>query len=204
MNDEQGRAVAKFDVIARPLPMVMLTSVGMVLDRPLTFDEWSSGLGIGKGVRAFAWAAGDWLLYGEQAFPDRYEQGMNATGLSLGYLRNLVSLCSRVKRHIRNPNLSISHHQAVTSFNEHYQKKLLDLAEKNEWDRDTFRAFVAEVKANTEADPNVLVISPKKNKDDVVDQAKHVAFAWRNNASHTKIGMTLHQALQELEELLGE
>ncbi len=128
MNEEQGRAIAKFDVVARPLPMVMITPVGMVLDAPITFDQWATGLGIGKGVRAFAWAAGDWLLYGEQAFPDRYEQGMNATGLSLGYLRNLVSLCSRVKRHVRNPNLSIRHHQAITSFDEEWQTKLLNTA----------------------------------------------------------------------------
>ncbi len=71
-------------------------------------------------------------------------------------------------------------------------------------DSDTFRALGADVKACiTDPDAKVIVI-PKKSKDDIIDQAEHVAFAWRNNASHTKIGMTLHQALQELEELLGE
>lgn len=201
---EDDRAIAKVEVIARPLPMVQLTSVGLLLDRPLTYDEWASGLGIGKGQRAYAWAAGDWLVYGEREFPDRYSQAMDATGLSLGRLRNLASLCSRVSRHIRRPGLSLSHHESVASFNEQSQIMLLDTAEVMDLDRDAFRELVAGVKAGSEPDTDTIIISPKKSKDEIIDQAKHVAFAWRTNASHTKIGMTLHQALQELEDLLGE
>lgn len=204
MNDEAGRAIAKIEVVARPLPMVKLTSVGLLLDRPLTFDEWASGLGIGRGVRAYAWAAGDWLLYGERVFPDRYAQAMDATGLSLGYLRNLVSLCSRVPRHIRNPNLSIRHHQAITSFDEEWQKTLLDTAEAMDLDSDTFRELVAGVKAGADPDGEVIVI-PKKNKDAIIDQAKHVVLAWHGNQSYgSRIGMTLHEALEQLAEILGE
>lgn len=207
--DKDERAIAKVEVIARPLPMVALTSVGMLLDRPLTYDEWATGLGIGMGNRAYSWAAGDWLVYGEREFPDRYSQAMETTGLSLGYLRNLASLCSKIPRHLRNPRLSITHHQAVASFNHHYQKLLLDMAEKNEWDRDTFRSVIAEIKANTEADPNVVVITPKKSKDAIVDQAKHVVLAWRDNYGYGQSGsrevsMTLHEALEQLAEMIGE
>jgi hypothetical protein len=50
----------------------------------------------------------------------------------------------------------------------------------------------------------VTVITPaKKTREEIVKQAKHVAYAWRNNASGDKIGMTLHEALEQLVELTG-
>lgn len=199
----------ELEIVSRPSDFVRLTTVGMIVDRPLTLEEWADiGPGIGKGQRAFAWSAGDWLAYGEHNFPDKYSQAMDATDLSLGRLRNLKSMCDRVPQHVRNPNLSLSHHESVASFTPAYQKQLLDLAEKFTIDRDTFRQLIADIKDGAQipdGNGDQLVVNPPKvSKDDIVEQARHVAFAWRNNYSNNTVSMTLHESLEKLAELIGE
>ncbi len=210
---EDERAIALVETIAQPLPNVRITTVGLAIDSKIEFDDWANiGAGIGKGSRAFSLAAGDWLVYGEKNFPDRYSQAMDATQLSLGRLRNLASTCSRVSIETRMsvPLLSISHLESVASFPEQYQRQLLQLARDHEIDRDTFRKLTREVKNGVEPDNLELgqggqvVITPSTSTETIIEKAKHVAVAWSNNYSSSAIGMTLHQALVELAEILGE
>jgi len=204
------RAIIVPEVIALHQSGARITSIGLQVDadKPLSFEEWADiGPGIGKGQRAYSWAAGDWINYGIDKYPDMYTQAMDATGLSLGRLRNLKSLCDRVPHGVRNPNLTISHHESVSPFPIHYQKQLLDLAEKFSIDRDTFRELVNDIKdtldlEKLEASNGQLAIQKKKVTTDViVDRAKHVASAWRKGQG--QMNMTLHQALEDLANVLG-
>jgi len=200
------------ETIAQPLPNVHITTVGLVIDSEIKFDEWASiGPGIGKGSRAFSLAAGDWLAYGEKHFPDRYSQAMDTTELSLGRLRNLESTCSRVSIETRRsvPWKSISHLESVASFPEQYQRQLLQLAHDRDIDRDTFRKLTNEVRNgvhpdNLVEDDGAIVIMPDTSTKTIIEKARHVAIAWTNNSSRQAIGMTLHQALVELTESIGE
>lgn len=207
MNKDDGRAL---QVVARPHVFVRLTSVGMLTDRPLAYDEWADiGPGIGTGQRAYAFAAGDWLAYGENNFPDKYEQAMNATDLSLGRLRNLKSMCARVHISVRSPVLSISHHESVAPLPQEYQIQMLELAEQYDIDRDTFRGLCQEVISGANPDDigdedQIVVKARKPSNEEVWDKARHVVLAWYGTPKPEGMSMTLYQALNELAELLGE
>ena len=49
-------------------------------------------------------------------------------------------------------------------------------------------------------DSEQRVITPK----DIIEKARAVAVAWRENYSGNRIGMTLHAALVELAEITGD
>ena len=205
---DNSRAIIAPEVIALYKSGAKITSVGLIVDRPLDFPDWADiGPSIGKGHRAYSWAAGDWIKMGMEKYPDMYTQAMDVTGLSLGRLRNLKSLCDRVPHHIRNPNLTISHHECVAQFPENFQKQLLDLAERFNIDRDTFRELVDDIKKG--ADPQtiedngqIVVTSRKTTPEAIIERARHVALAWRKGQG--QMSMTLHQALEELAEILGD
>lgn len=199
-------AITKYEVIANPIHDVQLTTTGLRLGRELSFEEWESmGPAIGKGQRGYALAAGDWLAYGENNFPDKYSQAMDTTGLSLGRLRNLKSICARVPIDVRVPGLSISHYESVASFPVEYQAKFLEMANQYDIDRDTFRTMMANVKNGRPIESNgqVVITVRKVSPDHVVEEARHVVAAWKKRNQSLPVDMTLHQALEDLVETLG-
>lgn len=185
-----------------------VTTVGLNFSGVVPFDTWQDiGPALGRGSRAFSWGIGDWLVYGEKMFPDRYSQAMDSTGLSLGRLRNLTSLANNVALHVRRENLSLSHHEAVIPLPEQIQIEMLDIAEKHDLDRDTLRSLVAEVQAGVgpedlEIDEQEVVFDPASDAE-IAEQARHVILAWRGDPG-ASVGMTLHQAMDELDKLVGE
>lgn len=186
-----------------------ITTVGLSLSGALEFEEWESlGPALGKGARGYSWSIGDWLVYGEWAFGEKYSQAMESTGLSSGRLRNLSWLASKVPMSVRHESLSMSHHEAVAPLSPDHQMIMLDLAESNGWTRDELRERVAEVLSGVEPqDIDGDIIDPPEQRaitaEDIVRAAFNVAEAWRTNAPRDKIGMTLHASLEELVDLIG-
>lgn len=193
-----------------PAGPVQITTVGIQFSGILPYQDWEDiGPDLGKGARGYSWSIGDWLVYGEFVYGDRYAQGMAKTGLSLGRLQNLAWLARKVPYHNRRENLSLSHHEAVAPLPHKHQATMLDLAELNNWDRDTLREKVGEVLAGTEPeDTDDDVIDPEEQRviapEDIIAAARDVAAAWRINSPRDQVGMTLHASLSNLVDLIGE
>lgn len=192
-----------------PAGPVQITTVGIQFSGIIPYQDWENiGPDLGKGARGYAWSIGDWLVYGEFAYGERYSQGMDKTGLSRGRLQNLAWLARNVPYQNRREDLSLSHHEAVASLPPKHQVTMLDLAELNDWDRDTLREKVAEVLAGTDpeetndniVEPEARVITP----EDIIAAAKDVAAAFRTNSPPTHIGMTLHASLANLADMIGD
>lgn len=100
-------------------------------------------------------AIGDFLQYYEKTWGDGYEELMAATGLSYGTICNYKSIAKKVPLSNRNEKLSFSHHAEVASLDEEEQKEMLDIAEKDNLNREDLRLKIKEKKSPNAKDPEI-------------------------------------------------
>lgn len=132
-------------------PLVMLAAGGVLsatsleLEGDMDYETFEAiGTMLGGFDRACRWWVGDWLLYGEGAFPaDRYAQAAALTGLSEQTLLNRVTMSRAIPPSRRNPRVSYSAHRHVSALPPAQQKSWLSYAEEN---RSTERELHAAIK----------------------------------------------------------
>jgi propanediol dehydratase small subunit len=140
----------------RPLPgtaVTKRTSFSLPPDTPL--QEWSR---IGRQLNALsassAWWLGDWLIYGQVQYPDRYKQAVEETSLDYQTLRNYAWVARRYPVGRRRAELSFQHHAELASMPADEQDQWLDRAEKFGWSRNDLRN---RVRASRRADRDDVV-----------------------------------------------
>lgn len=120
------------------VPMTDRTSLSLPPQLPL--EEWQR---LGTKIFAFwdssSWWLGDWLVYGQTNYPDRYQVAVSETGLSYQTLRNYAWIARQFKVHRRRPSLSFQHHAEVASIPQEEQDRWLSRAEKFGWSRNELR-----------------------------------------------------------------
>lgn len=121
---------------------IELTAKGLALHQHLEIDEWLDlGYTLAGLRRAFTWAIGDWLNYGEFRYGEMYAQGEAVTGLDPAYLRNLKWIASRIPLSLRRDNRGLSWHAPVASLEDEAERgRWLELADANDWTRAELRA----------------------------------------------------------------
>jgi hypothetical protein len=80
-----------------------------------------------------AWWLGDWLVYGEQSYGDRYKQAITDTSLSYQTLRNYAWVARAFPMSRRRDTLSFGHHVEVAALPEQEQDLWLARAEQLNW-----------------------------------------------------------------------
>jgi hypothetical protein len=139
--------------------MVMPAS-GLQFTRQLPFDTW---LGIGRRLASVAdssaWCLGDWLIYGEKAYPGRYRDAIEQTSLRYQTLRNYAWVARQMPPGRRRESLSFGHHAEVAALPELEQEYWLRTAEKLGWSRNRIRqeirASLTERKGGDQAKPEI-------------------------------------------------
>jgi hypothetical protein len=131
------------------------TRTALCLREGLTYDEWEQ---VGKSVQrvseASAWWVGDWLIYGRDAFGDRYRRAIDATGFDYQTLRNYAWVAAQFPVSRRRDKLSFGHHAEVASLDEGDQNVWLDRASVHDWSRNELRR---RIRATTERPPDQAV-----------------------------------------------
>ncbi len=123
------------------------TPVGLQLPARLTFERWHAlGRRIGIISNASSWWLGDWALYGEGSYGEKYKQAIAVTGLDYQTLRNYAWVAGRFDLSRRRDKLSFGHHAELAALPQHQQDKWLDQAERNRWSRNELRAQLREEK----------------------------------------------------------
>jgi len=111
-----------------------------------TFDDWMAcGHTLRDIKQGLHFAIGDWLIYGRNRWPDRYAQGMAIFGFSYQTLSTDVWVAGKFP-HSRRRELPHSYHREVSALSAEKQDEVLDKAEAEEWDRETIRAKVREIR----------------------------------------------------------
>ncbi|MFD0689948.1 LmbU family transcriptional regulator [Actinomadura fibrosa] len=133
---------------APPQSKIMTTRTGLILPPRLTIDAWKE---IGEELSVLwdstCWWQGDWLLYGQDRYPDRYQRAVEDSGLDYQTLRNYAWAARRFPPSRRRPKLSLQHHAEVASLPEEDQDLWLDRAEREGWSRNRLRRHLQDHEA---------------------------------------------------------
>jgi hypothetical protein len=107
---------------------------GLSIPHGISFDLWRElGCRVAVVANCSAWWLGDWLLYGEQTYGDRYKQAITDTSLSYQTLRNYAWVAREFPMSRRRDTLSFGHHVEVAALPEHEQDMWLARAEQLNW-----------------------------------------------------------------------
>jgi hypothetical protein len=114
--------------------------VSLSLPSVMTLASWKS---IGKEIAlisdASTWWLGDWLVYGQKRYPDRYRKAIAETGLDYQTLRNYAWIARKFPAPRRHQNLSLQHHAEVAALSEEEQDLWLERAERERWSKGELR-----------------------------------------------------------------
>jgi len=112
------------------------TGTSLQLDPDLPYEKYEQlGAALGLINRSCSWWIGDWLLFGEGAYRERFAQAIEATGLAEQTLLNRLWVCRSVPPSRRQPSLSFSTHALVAALPGREQKTWLKRAAEGGWTR---------------------------------------------------------------------
>jgi hypothetical protein len=111
-------------------PGINVSASGLQIERELSFEEWEEiGQQLVRMHGASCWAIGDWAHHGEGVYGRRYEQAIEATGLSYQTVRDYAYVAGRFDLSRRHDNLSFQHHREVAALSPREQDHWLQLTE---------------------------------------------------------------------------
>jgi hypothetical protein len=117
-----------------------VTSRGLQVPPDIDFNAWAAlGSRIAGLASACAWCLGDWLVFGERAYGERYRTALEATALDYQTLRNYAWVARRIPMARRRESLSLQHHAEVAALPDAEQDLWLLRAERLRWSRNELR-----------------------------------------------------------------
>jgi len=136
-----GRALSQERLGLHPSAMARRTELR--LPCALTLDTWQHiGQQIFLITDSTAWWLGDWLIFGEDKFPDRYQEAVSRTALNYQTLRNYAWIARKFEPSRRRDKLSFQHHVEVAGLCPEDQDSFLAQAERLRWSRNELRRHV--------------------------------------------------------------
>ncbi|MEO3977499.1 LmbU family transcriptional regulator [Streptomyces sp. CAU 1734] len=122
---------------------VFVTRVGLSIPAAVNYDTWEqAGRHIARVVDSSAWCLGDWIIYGQSRYTDRYRRAVEAAGLDYQTIRNYAWVARRFDLSRRREALSFQHHAEVAALPPGQQDYWLDRAEQHDWSRNELRRNV--------------------------------------------------------------
>lgn len=128
-----------------------ITPTALIIDDPdFPWDQYVAlGAFLGETRSRLSFYIGDWIIFGEGMYRDRFSQALDVIGLSEGALANKVSTCRNVARSRRRDPveaakagrypLSFGHHTEVAKLEPPAQIEWLERAEMERWTRSKLR-----------------------------------------------------------------
>lgn len=86
-----------------------------------------------------AWWIGDWLIFGQEHYEDRYRRAMRETNLDYQTLRNYAWVARKFAPSRRRDSLTFQHHMEVAGLPENEQEHWLDFAVRLKWSKNELR-----------------------------------------------------------------
>lgn len=141
-----------------------ITKVGAIFPANMSYEEWEA---CGKNMRgareSLKFYLGDWILFGEAAYGERYSQALDVSDYDYDYLRKIVYVCRNVPLLRRRNNLSFYHHYEVASLTGDEQEAWLSTAEENNWSIRQLREAIKIPKKEDEDKDDVEILPADRN-----------------------------------------
>jgi hypothetical protein len=149
--DHHQLSLDAFDAFTTLATAGLITPTSLDLADPeMAFESYEMlGAYLGRMNRSCSWWIGDWLVFGEGVYGEKFAQAVHATGLAEQTLLNRSSVCRNVARSMRRASLPFSVHAEVASLPAKEQKKWLDKAETHNWTRAELRAAMKATRVDT-------------------------------------------------------
>lgn len=148
------RGRSKVEKAAAALLDAHLTPVGLDLSDPSTpFDVYETiGHILGRWRDVTSWALGDWLLFGEGTYGERYAQAVEATKRSKATLQDYARVALLVPRSRRRAELTFHHHRLVArqSMVASEQDRWLDEALERGWSVEEMAGAMHSIQGNAD------------------------------------------------------
>jgi hypothetical protein len=131
-----------------------------------------------------AWWLGDWLIYGQAHYPDRYKRAIDETNLDYQTLRNYAWVARQFAPYRRREKLSFQHHAEVASLTQTEQDGWLSRAEMAGWSRNELRRQIRASRGVKRGTTEVIsiqmnVISDQRNRwQEAAEGAQLDLLAW--------------------------
>ncbi|MFC4535923.1 LmbU family transcriptional regulator [Sphaerisporangium dianthi] len=121
-------------------PAVIPRRTGLQFPAPIPLASWERiGRQLSLIADSSAWWLGDWLVYGESHYNERYRMAIERTALDYQTLRNYAWVTRRFSLARRRDRLSFAHHAEVAALGEPEQDLWLQRAEQFGWSRNRLR-----------------------------------------------------------------
>jgi hypothetical protein len=157
----------------------MVTEVGLQIPRTVDFDTWEeAGRKIARISVSSTWCLGDWLIYGQDKYADRYRLAIDSARLDYQTLRNYAWVARRFELSRRRNRLSFQHHAEVAALPPEDQDRWLDLAEGKGWSRNELRKNIRTGSRGQEIQDTSGILLPR-----LYVSAEDAAY-WREAAKH--------------------
>ncbi|WP_216213669.1 LmbU family transcriptional regulator [Amycolatopsis aidingensis] len=130
----------EFPGVSLPGLGISASPVGLSFGSDITLHAWCRlGIHVSMLGTASAWWIGDWLVYGQDRYKDRYRRSMSEYCLDYQTLRNYAWVARRVELPRRRRSLSFQHHAEIARLPGEQQSRWLAMAEEHAWSRNTLR-----------------------------------------------------------------
>jgi hypothetical protein len=157
----------------------MVTEVGLQISQTVDFDTWEqAGSKIARISESSTWCLGDWLIYGQDQYADRYRLAIDSARLDYQTLRNYAWVARRFELSRRRNRLSFQHHAEVAALPPEDQDSWLDLAEGKGWSRNELRKNIRTNTRGQEIQATSSILLPL-----LYVPAEHLV-RWREAAKH--------------------
>ncbi|HEY6890194.1 MAG TPA: LmbU family transcriptional regulator [Solirubrobacter sp.] len=154
------------------------------LGSDMPFEDWAAvGARIARICGGAAWALGDWLVFGERRYGQRYRSALQATNLDYQTLRNYAWVARSIPYERRHDQLSFQHHAEVAALPAAEQDLWLHRAEAQEWSRNELRRRLTAQRLQRRGEPATLAVVVR------VEVPSDRAQRWRNAAAAAQQGL---------------
>ena len=111
-----------------------LSPIGLSIADGLSFAEWASlGQRLLRFSDAAAWWIGDWLVYGEWRYGEKYRTIVDRLQLSYDRVRDYAYVAGNVSPGVRREDVSFTHHRLIAKLPPKEQERWLARAAERRW-----------------------------------------------------------------------
>lgn len=171
------------------LPGCTFTPVSLTLPPDLSFDHWER---IGRQLQladmAIQWWIGDWLVYGEHRWREKYAQAVQVTGKAEQTLMNYARVAKAISPYRRRENVDFSTHAEVAGLDEEDQERILAKASTEQSSKREVRREADKVRRSKRPQPADAEIVLSRSAREFLDDYMTELAQWTDKLPSTLSG----------------